>query len=511
MDENHSEAKDILRKRILEEKRSLVQPVNPDSSEIESGSVLQSHTNNTLNDNTSLFHSDEDTLPGFEAKEPGVNSVFSSENTSLTPQSLFQSNQSRQEDESSVLDEFSEPVDSSVLDEFSEPDDSADNAFPLFLSFKANDSMQTVSEGVREKYSDRTDSSIDEHGEIENSSTDDSISSPYSESPVSSENHEELPDMNYADIGIPIFKPFDSAYEQSLEPTYDIPKVFSNSDTISEPASSKAGSSQQASSPTVRPGASYTAAQQMGNIVPLGQREFKAKRSRTQSHKPLLILLLSITILIAVFSFWSNLQFDSAFSKFFGSSSVTKSPTQTTSLPSVTAAATTEPKETAAETSRETTAAVTKPKPTATPAPTKETTAAETTAAETTTASSSANTTSAMTPSGFSTSIADGKSSGDTATFNILFKNTGSSDVSLFDGVEFITIAFTTSSIKITEVTSPDFTFTADPDKTNYFIGTPVSTDVIDRTEKQTVAITAKSSGSDIGKYSVKYYVKCYS
>ena len=156
--------------------------------------------------------------------------------------------------------------------------------------------------------------------------------------------------------------------------------------------------------------------------------------------------------------------------------------------------------------SEETTSAATKPKPTSTPAATQETTAAETTNLTT-----AAITSSAMIPSGFSTTIADGKSNGDTASFNILFKNLGTSDVSLYDGVEYITIAFTTANIKIAEVTSPDFTFTADPDKSNSFIGTPVSTDVIIKKETQTVVISAKSSGSDIGKYSIKYYVKCYS
>jgi len=499
MDENHSEAKDILRKRILEEKRSLGQPENPDSSEKESGSVFQSFQKNSLNDNISLFHSEEDSHPDYEAKDPEMNSVLSSEHTSLQPESLFSNNQNTPHADPI---ESSDSIDSADSSDTDDTADEVDAAFPLFLSFKANDSMQTVSEGVHEKYTDRSDNTMISSADSDSSSLHNDLQAQDTDPSDQSGNMNEQSDAMYSEIGIPIFKPFDSTYEASREPAYDIPQVFSNNENRSGPSSSKSGSAPILATPTVRPGASYTAAQQMGNIAPLGQREIRTKRSRTQSHKPLLILLLSITVLVAVFSFWNNSSFDSTFSNLFGSSSDTKVTTSTTTAAPTTAAAATETK----AASKETTSATTKPKPTSTPAPTQ-----ETTAAEATTATSVANTPSAKIPSGFSTSIADGKSNGDTATFNILFKNLGTSDVSLYDGVEFITIAFTTSNIKITEVTSPDFTFTADPDKSNYFIGTPVSTDVIIKTETQTVAISAKSSGSDIGKYSIKYYVKCYS
>lgn len=460
MDENHSEAKNILRKRILEEKRSLGQPENPDSSEKKSGSVFQSFQNNPQNDNISLLRSDEDPA------EPS--------------DSIVSADSSDAED----------------------PVDAGDAAFPLFLSFKANDSMQTVSEGVREKYSDRSDNTMNASADSDSSSLHNDMQSQDTDPSDHSGNMSEQSDAMYSEIGIPIFKSFDSTYEESLEPTYDIPQVFSNNENRSDPSSSKSGSTPIAATPTVRPGASYTAAQQMGNIAPLGQREIRTKRSRTQSHKPLLILLLSISVLVAVFSFWNNSSFDSTFSNLFGSSSDTKFTTSTTIAVPTAAAASTETK----AASKETTSAATKPKPASTSAATQETAASETTKLTAT-----ANTSSAMIPSGFSTTIADGKSTGDTASFNILFKNLGTSDVSLYDGVEFITIAFTTGNIKIAEVTSPDFTFIADPDKSNSFIGTPVSTDVIIKTETQTVAISAKSSGSDIGKYSIKYYVKCYS
>jgi len=461
MDENHSEAKDILRKRILEEKRSLGKPEISDSSEKKSGSVFQSFQNNSQNDNISLFHSDEDPA------EP------------------------------------SDSIDSADSSDAEDPADAGDAAFPLFLSFKANDSMQTVSEGIREKYSDRSDNTMSASADSDSSSLHNDMQSQDTDPSDHSGNMSEQSDAMYSEIGIPIFKPFDSTYEESLEPTYDIPQVFSNNESRSDPSSSKSDSTPIAVTPTVRPGASYTAAQQMGNIAPpLGQREIRTKRSRTQSHKPLLILLLSISVLVAIFSFWNNFNFDSTFSNLFGSSSDTKVTTSTTSAAPTAAAAAAETK----AASKETTSATTKPKPASTSAATQETAASETTKLTTT-----ADTSSAMIPSGFSTTIADGKSTGDTASFNILFKNLGTSDVSLYDGVEFITIAFTTGNIKITEVTSPDFTFTADPDKSNSFIGTPVSTDVIIKTETQTVAISAKSSGSDIGKYSIKYYVKCYS
>jgi len=506
MNENHSEAKDILRKRILEEKRSLGQPENPDSSEKESGSVFQSFQNNSLNDNISLFHSEEDSHPDYEAKDPDKNSVFSSEHTSLQPESLFLNNQNTPHADPIEPSDSVDNADSSDTDDTA---DEGDAAFPLFLSFKANDTIQTVSEGVREKYSDRSDNTVNDSADSDNSSLHNGMQAQDTDPSDQSENMNVQSDAMYSDIGIPIFKPFDSTYEASREPAYDIPQVFSNNENRTDPSSSKSGSTPIPVTSTARPGTSYTAAQQMGNIAPLGQREIRTKRSRTQSHKPLLILLLLITVLVAVFSFWNNSSFDSTFSNLFGSSSDTKFTTSTTIAAPTAAAAATETK----AASKETTSATTKPEPTSTPAATQETTAAtqETTAAETTNLTTAAITSSAMIPSGFSTTIADGKSNGDTASFNILFKNLGTSDVSLYDGVEYITIAFTTANIKIAEVTSPDFTFTADPDKSNSFIGTPVSTDVIIKKETQTVVISAKSSGSDIGKYSIKYYVKCYS
>ncbi len=82
--------------------------------------------------------------------------------------------------------------------------------------------------------------------------------------------------------------------------------------------------------------------------------------------------------------------------------------------------------------------------------------------------------------------------------------------MSLFDGVEYITVTYQTA-ITITEVTSDDFIFTAKPNKVNTFIGVPVSTDTIAYKDTKTVGISAKTDGADIGDFSIKYYIKCYS
>jgi hypothetical protein len=372
--------------------------------------------------------------------------------------------------------------------------------------------------------------------------------------------------VDYSDSGIPIFKPYTLPEEKdepafknpkspfSEEPTYDIPNVFSKkqrtrfsqadaehvsqvSDTKSRPERSSSaadllaeGTFEKSStpsatyvsgesssvSPTVRPGARYSPAQQMGNAAPLSPREIKGKKGKkSHEYRPFLILVLIIAILIAVFSLWSSLDSSNLFSGLFRSQSeaTDSGSVAATSISSDTTIAATSAESTTTETTINVTSAPT------TTATTVETTAIETTAEETTTAASTTvETTAAATesiapakiPSGFSTSIADGKSNEDTASFSILFKNSGAHDVSLYDGVEYITIAFSTNNIKITQVTSPDFTFTPDPKKTNFFIGTPVSTDIIAKKDTKTVVISAKSDRAVIGMYTIKYFVNCY-
>lgn len=277
----------------------------------------------------------------------------------------------------------------------------------------------------------------------------------------------------------------------------------------------------------------YTAAQQMGRIAPLPARDIKASRKKG-SHLPILFALLSVAFVVSIFSLWIFLDIGSIL---FGNNAK-PTPTSSVATSSVTAVATTTETTqdvttqassevtTAATTTKETTAATTTEQTTAattkettketTAATTKETTAAttkETTAATTkATTTKSVSSTSATIPSAFATTITDGKSSADTASFNINFKNTGASDVSLLDGVENITVTFVTNGAVIESVTSDDFVFTPKEGKTNVFIGVPVSTDIIKKTETKTVTVSAVSEDDvTIGKYSVKYYVLCYS
>jgi len=500
MDENHSDAKEILRKRILEEKRSSGETKEPEINEKESSSVFQSFASNSMKESTSLFHSDhsEDNLPSAEDKQT---------------------------------------------------EDKADDAFPLFIAFKANDSMQTVSEGVREKYSplfsSEEEPSKESPVELKLSMSQENADRDIPPSiirPIKAGNSSNAANVYYSDIGIPIFKPYAIPSKEYEELSYDIPDVFSDRDEVitsdqteatAAPGSLAAPDSLlvpppagpvAAGTPTARPGARYSPAQQMGSTTPSVQREAriakakKAKKAKEdkkaktqgQGHKPLLIFLLILAVIVGFFSLWSSIGSDGRLS-FLGTKD-TDSAVTTASFAAVTKGTAKETekettKDTVQETSEETTVAATSATTSAltpTAAPVQETTAATTAAAPVPVAVSS------KIPSGFFTSISGGKSDGDAATFNILFKNQGGNDVSLLDGVEYITITYSTNNVKIAEVTSSEFTFTADPKKSNTFIGIPTDTEVIPNTHSKTVVISAKSAGTFIGSFTIKYYVKCY-
>src|SRR5665647_3837174 len=78
MDENHFDAQEILRKRILEEKLNSGNTEDVYLPETESGSVFKSFSSNSSNENISLFHSDEDSNPDLEASKPLLSPASSS-------------------------------------------------------------------------------------------------------------------------------------------------------------------------------------------------------------------------------------------------------------------------------------------------------------------------------------------------------------------------------------------------------------------------------------------------
>lgn len=398
-------------------------------------------------------------------------------------------------------------------------DDESDSAFPLFLSFKANDSMQNISDAVREKNARR---------EFSDDQASASLHAPKNNARLDTEDEINSFDIDRESLNKPIFVPL-ATNTENHSASYDIPTVFSGSKYEETPvqapaatpssvypnaasdnenqASARKSSDTVTPSSTIRPGARYSAAQQMGYTEPLSLREHKApvSKKKKSNFKPLLIMLLIFVVIIAGLTAWGKYG-----DMLSGGSESRISASTAAAVLETTAEATEETSAAAAaETTKETTAKPTStPAPTSTPSPTpvQTVTPAETTAAETTAGVAI----SAMTPSGFSAKIISGSSDGSTAAFTIRFTNSGGNDVSLFDGVEYITISFNTS-VKITSAASADFTFTAVPDKANTFTGVPVNKDVIVNRGTKDVVITAASDGASIGKYTVNYFVKCYS
>jgi len=536
MDKNYKDGNEILHKRVFEEKTPSPQSDDMNLDEENSAFVFRSFAQNSKSEHTSLFSSDENSL----------------------------------------------------LESAEVSDADSDNAFPLFLSFKANDPISSVSEGVFEKYTNKPESDLSDKEQTGRLFSQDENPSKYEGLPYSEELSQDEP-LNHPEhlsehisepytpsvvppipMETPIFKPFESKYEESQEPSYDIPQVFAgsaadgrafdrravdrSSDGPYSPVRNQSyeneihsvesyevedhnpvsrGKSPRPIVPdtsTARPGARYTAAQQMGNIVPLSDRERNTKRHKTRGARPMMFILLSVLAVIAAVAILNAIDPNHPVTDILGlsadatlageitapseSESESESAAVVTDKPSETAVTTVET--TTTETTKETTAAAATEETTkqttaaATAETTKETTAATTAAVTVGTTAPSAGDAPAMTPSGFSTYISGGKSDGDTASFNIVFKNQGNSDVSFYDGIEYITVTFVTNSIKITDVTSDEFTFSADPDKSNTFIGTPADKEVIAVTDSKTVAVSAKSDGVSIGKYSIKYYVKGY-
>ena len=441
-------------------------------------------------------------------------------------------------------------------DEFADDEDEmSDTAFPLFLSFKANDSAASVSEAIREKNSQKTTDTASR-------SLSGKESAP--KTPVDEKSYNRM--MNEAEPQI--FKPYETP-EESKE-VYDIPSVqpqnavsgknaatetaavkpfFKPQETrpasASRPIEKNPGVSEAAddSDPnkTVRPGTRYyPAAQQMGYAAPMPQRELNTKR-RKKKHGPLIFTLTAAAVLVAAFFIWNKYDIGTwlAIGNSNPAATTTASVTNETSASTVSAAAASVPtvtvspkpvkvtdtpaavvsvtavptgKATATPTPKATATPTPKatatPTPKATATPTPKATATPTPKATATPTPASGE--SAKTPSGFSTSITDGSAKGDTALFNILFKNLSKTDVSLFDGVEYITITFSTEGAPITSVASDSFTFTLDPKHANTFIGIPTDKEVIAKKDTKTVGITGVTDGKNVGKYSIKYYVKTY-
>jgi len=435
--------------------------------------------------------------------------IFVSDEESITDISSLQDESSAIQDEASIQTDAEHNI---------PEEDITDTAFPLFLSYKSNASFDTVSEGLREKNAKQTDRETNEVTDQDSIPVSNEKPGSQNQNSSKSDTKSTSFDILYSDYETPVFKSYTLSNEDINGPVKKAPiQTASRQSPVSAPSStvraagrtsdSAVRSSDSSAALPVRPGALYTPPAQTGSTRLTSQKEDNSGTHRRRNRRPLVILLLCVSALVAIIAVWNIFGLTDKFSAMFAappqSSSVSSAvPSSSDTASSITTAAT------SSETKPTSAATTANPTPTPSPAPTKEPTIKPTpkpTPTETT-----AVPTPARIPSGFSTTITGGKSIDDVASFNIVFKNQGGNNVSLFDGVEYLQIIFS-SSVKITEVTSKDFTFTPDPKKYNTFIGLPVNKDVIQNGKTLTVAISAKSAGASIGNFTVKYYVKCYS
>lgn len=156
----------------------------------------------------------------------------------------------------------------------SEDQNVMDESFPLFLSFKANDSAKTVSEAIRDRAvkpdavnEDSADSNINDYDHVvseevassepevifNDAMPDDGLVFPEFDAPNSQDLTNFNPsitedysneitdpfDIALEDLDVPVFKPFIPASEDNTRQTYDIPEVFDKaSDTANQEARS---------------------------------------------------------------------------------------------------------------------------------------------------------------------------------------------------------------------------------------------------------------------------------
>jgi hypothetical protein len=219
------------------------------------------------------------------------------------------------------------------------------------------------------------------------------------------------------------------------------------------------------------------------------------KKKDSNSHKGLLVLLLTASVLVLLFCAWyfdlEKYIFGDNTSNANASASITVIVTEPVITQETTPAATPVPTST----------------PTASPTPTPTNSPTPT---EVVTPSPSPAPVSAQIPSAFMTYITDAHSTGSTASFVVPFTNTGGNDVSLLDGIEYIWFDLSSAGT-ITQVTSDDFIFTLKDGTDSTFIGTPINTEVIEYEATRSVTFYLHTAGEDVGKFTIsKYFIEYY-
>ena len=289
----------------------------------------------------------------------------------------------------------------------------------------------------------------------------------------------------------------------------------------------------------IPPSQRYSAASQTGNIQPVQQVETRKKKSSFGVGSIIAVIVLFVVVLGAIVA----LTFSSKISKYFKGNpkettlhteiikeskedpteetETSEATSETTTEATTTEATTTEATTTEATTTEATTEATTTEATTTEATTTEATTTATTTEATTTEATTTATTTEATTtekttetttkPSSgssavttFYTSMSNFSANDSGFTCNLVLENYGSKDAQLKDSVNSVKITFN-SDKTITSVTSDYFTFTADPNNKNTFIGTPSSA-TIESGEK----FKAEIKVSTDGKPSHYGYKSCY-
>jgi len=208
MDENQSDAKDFLRKRFTEDRLIHSNSEEPDEAEIEASSVFRSYTDPSEPiENDSLLAFNKETIVNSEISESDNDTEFSSDKDSLTDadQSL---------EDPDILDADAESANSNSADISGE--ENADSSFPLFLSFKANDSIENVSDGVREKNVIRGGNPANQ---VKEEYVPSMLSSNFpAEEPAGSVNASEIDSF---ELDTPVFKPVNQVQEDGTSPIGD--------------------------------------------------------------------------------------------------------------------------------------------------------------------------------------------------------------------------------------------------------------------------------------------------
>jgi len=220
MDENQSDSNNLLRRRFSGERLIHSESGEPNENEIEASSVFRSYIDaSEPKKNESLLNYNRDTIVNNDIHEADASHDDSTDNQNNSTKPVYDEN----------MNDLEENADQSVVnadDVFQ--DETVDPSFPLFLSFKANDSIDRVSDGMREK-------SVIRGGNPANQTTDTYVPSMLAaeilaEQPPEPDIHDEIDAfaLDESVINTPIFKPAKTYNDETTKTDDAIPSIFKN-------------------------------------------------------------------------------------------------------------------------------------------------------------------------------------------------------------------------------------------------------------------------------------------